>query len=108
MLVELFAVDPNMVYLRQLNAFCVTKKYIFLVEATGRFSNLPPGRYWAVARQAGDTDPHADGTLRALEEADTRLKLRRAAEADKNEVEFKPCQNVIDYQLPFKLLAIKN
>jgi len=29
MLVELIAVDPNMVYLRQLNAFRVMKKYIF-------------------------------------------------------------------------------
>jgi len=62
----------------------------------------------AVARQAADTEPHADATLRALEEVDTRLKLGRAAEADKNEIEFKPCQNVIDYQLPFKLSPVKN
>jgi len=92
------------------NAEDVLRFFTTAVQADGKFAfnNLPPGRYWAVARQAADTDPHADGTLRALEEADTRLKLRRAAEADKNEVEFKPCQNVIDYQLPFKLSSVKN
>src|SRR6185503_1054307 len=92
------------------NAEDVLRFFTTAVQADGKFAlnNLPPGRYWAVARQAADTDPHADGTLRTLEEGDTRLKLRRAAEADKNEVEFKPCQNVIDYQLPFKLSSVRN
>ena len=80
------------------------------VQADGRFSvnNLPPGRYWALARSADESDPQSEATLRAVEESDTRLKIRRAAEADKNEVEFKPCQNVIDYQLSFKPTSVKN
>ena len=80
------------------------------VQADGRFSvnNLPPGRYWALARSEADSDPQSEVTLRDFEEGDTRLKIRRAAEADKNEVELKPCQNVIDYQLPFKLSSVKN
>jgi hypothetical protein len=73
------------------------------VQADGTFAinNLPPGRYWMLARQAADSEPQSDATLRAVEEANTRLTIRRAAEAAKNEVELKPCQNLVDYQLPF-------
>jgi hypothetical protein len=77
-------------------------------DATFAFNNLPPGRYWALARQAAETDPRSDAALRAFEEGDTRLKIRRAAETDRKEVEFKPCQNVTDYQLPFKISSVKN
>ena len=66
------------------------------------------GRYWTLARQAADTDPQSDAALRAFEEGETRLKIRRAAEATKDEVEFKPCQNVIDYRLAFKISSPKN
>ena len=71
------------------------------------FNNLPPGRYWMLARQAADGEPQSDATLRATEESDARLKIRRAAEGAKNEIEFKPCQNLVDYQLPFKI-SVKN
>jgi hypothetical protein len=77
-------------------------------DGTFAFNNLPPGRYWTLARIAADNDPHSDAKLRAPEEAETRAQLRRAAEAAKTTVEFKPCQNVIDYQLPFKPAAVKN
>jgi hypothetical protein len=80
------------------------------VQADGIFAlnNLPPGRYWILAQQTSDGEPQSDATLRALEENDTRLKIRRAAEAAKSEVEFKPCQNIIDYQLPIKVSSLKN
>jgi Carboxypeptidase regulatory-like domain len=92
------------------NAEDVLRFFTTAVKADGTFAfnNLPPGRYWALARQAADTDPQSDATLRALEEGDTRLKIRRAAEAATTVVEFKPCQNVIDYQLPFKISSLKN
>jgi len=77
-------------------------------DGTFAFNNLPPGRYWALARPAADTDPQSDAALRSFEEGDTRLKIRRAAEAARAEVEFKPCQNVVDYQLPFKISSLKN
>ena len=76
-------------------------------DGTFAFNNLPPGRYWALAGQATDTDPQSDAVLRAFDEGDTRLKIRRAAEAARTEVEFKPCQNIIGYQLPLKILSLK-
>ena len=80
------------------------------VDATGTFAfnNMAPGRYWALARVAADNEPLSDSSLRAPEEADTRAQIRRAAETANSAVEFKPCQNVIDYQLPLKISALKN
>jgi len=43
--------------------------------------------------------------LRLPDETETRAKLRRDAEDAKNAIEFKPCQNVTDYQLPFSRLG---
>jgi hypothetical protein len=40
--------------------------------------------------------------LRLPESADARLKLRRAAETQKSDLELKPCQALNDYQLPVK------
>ena len=80
------------------------------VDATGTFAfnNMAPGRYWALARVAADNEPLSDSSLRAPGEADTRAQIRRAAETANSAVEFKPCQNVIDYQLPLKISALKN
>jgi hypothetical protein len=76
-----------------------------LVQADGTFAvnNLPPGRYWILARLSPNNEPQFDAKLRAPEQADARMQIRRAAEVAKTEIEFKPCQNVIDYQLPFKI-----
>lgn len=91
------------------NADDVLRFFSTAVSADGKFAfnNLPPGRYWMLARQAGDNESQSDATLRATEESDARLKLRRAAEGAKNEVQFRPCQNIIDYQLPLKI-SVKN
>ena len=106
---------PARLYLRLVpaekeNAEDVLRFFTTPVQADGTFAfnNLPPGRYWILARQAADTDPQSDAALRAFEEGDTRLNIRRAAEAARNEVEFKPCQNVIDYRLAFKVSSSKN
>ena len=77
--------------------------FMTAVEADGTFSfnNLPPGRYVAMTQTIGaDTDTLAK--LRFPEAADTRAKLRRAAETQKTSLELKPCQNLADYQLPLK------
>ena len=37
--------------------------------------------------------------LRSPDEGDMRTRLRREAEAAKTEIEFKPCQDVMGYQL---------
>jgi hypothetical protein len=70
-------------------------------DGTFALNNLAPGRYWALARLASDDEK------RAPDEAAERLNLRRAAEAAKSEVELKPCQNVVGYQLPIKVSALQ-
>jgi hypothetical protein len=64
-------------------------------DLTFAFNNLPPGRYLTLI----ETPPPTLAKLRQPEGAPTRTKLRRAAEAKKNEIELKPCQNLADYQL---------
>ncbi len=87
----------------------VLRFFTVLVNAEGTFAvnNLPPGRYWALARVAGDNEVRSDSKLRAPEAAETRAQILRAADADKAAVEFKPCQNVLAYQLPLKITSIK-
>jgi len=36
------------------------------------------------------------------------LMIRREAESAKVQLELKPCQNLVDYQLPFKNSPLKN
>lgn len=88
----------------------VLRFFTVMLNADGTFAvnNLPPSRYWALARVAGDNEPQSDSKLRAPEEADKRAQIRRAAEAAKTAVEFEPCQNVSNYQLPFKISSLKN
>src|SRR5258705_5488034 len=68
-------------------------------------NNLAPGRYWIVAQPAIDNAPSPLTKLRFTEETATLADLRSAAEAAKTEIEFKPCQNVTDYQLPLNSSA---
>ena len=62
------------------------------------FNNLAPGRYWIVAQATSD-DRSPSTKLRLPDSTEMRSALRRAAEAAKNEVEFKPCQNVVGFRL---------
>ncbi|HUS11692.1 MAG TPA: carboxypeptidase-like regulatory domain-containing protein [Pyrinomonadaceae bacterium] len=88
----------------------VLRFFTTAVQTDGTFSvnNVPPGRYWVLARLPGNSEPQIDAKLRAPDEADTRAQIRREAEANKTELELKPCQNVVDYQLPFRISAVKN
>ena len=70
-------------------------------DGTFSFNNLAPGRYLALVQPLeAQTDTLAK--LRLPESAETRAKLRRAAESQKTNLEIKPCQNLIDYELPIK------
>ncbi len=71
-------------------------------------NNLAPGRYWIVGQPAIDSVLSPLTKLRLPDETETRAKLRRDAEAAKTEIEFKPCQNITDYQLPLKSPATAN
>jgi hypothetical protein len=79
-------------------------------QSDGTFSlnNVPPGRYWLLARLSTNSETLSDVKLRSPEESETRARIRREAEANKTEIELKPCQNVADYQLPFRISAGKN
>jgi hypothetical protein len=71
------------------------------VAADGTFAlnNLPPGRYWATTKPAIENESNIVSKLRLPDETEARTKLRSEAETTKIEIEFKPCQNVADYEL---------
>jgi uncharacterized membrane protein YgcG len=62
-------------------------------------TNVAPGLYWALARTP--VDAQAESKLRTAEGRDERAALRRAGEDAKASVELKPCQNLVEYRLPF-------
>lgn len=82
----------------------VLRFFSVVVDGDRKFSvsNVPPGRYFAFATVAGDNESATISKLRLPEEVETRVKLRQQAEAAKTEIELKPCQNLIDYQLVLK------
>jgi hypothetical protein len=62
--------------------------------------HIPPGRYFIVTQPALEGTMPVLTTLRLPDEKETRARLRRDAEQTKVEIEFKPCQNVTDYEVP--------
>jgi len=67
------------------------------------FGNLAPGRYWIVAEAAVATDTNMLAKLRLPDEGDFRARLLHAAQTANVETELKPCQNLTDFHLPFKV-----
>lgn len=77
-----------------------------LVDGKITFNNLAPGRYWVLAKVGTPGAAASPLTkLRYPDETETRARLRREAEEGKNEIEFKPCQNVVGFELPLKSVA---
>ncbi|MGI8836773.1 MAG: carboxypeptidase regulatory-like domain-containing protein [Pyrinomonadaceae bacterium] len=76
-------------------------------DGTFALNNLPPGRYWAVAQVTPKNEIQPEFKLRSPAGTEARAQLRRAAEVGKLSVELKPCQNLVDYQLPV-LALLKN
>jgi len=81
----------------------VLRYFMTSVQADGTFSfnNLAPGRYLALV-QPLDAQTDTPAKLRLPDAAETRTKLRRAAESQKTNLELKPCQNLTDYELTIK------
>lgn len=81
----------------------VLRYFVAEAIADGSFNadNLPPGRYLLLAQRRAGTDQITTPKLQLPDAAENRLKLRRAAETTKIEIELKPCQNLSDYKLPF-------
>jgi len=82
----------------------VLRYFVTNIGADGAFTltNLPPGKYLALMQTTADAQIETLAKLRQPESAAARTKLRRSAEAQKAEIELKPCQNLTDYQLVSK------
>ena len=82
----------------------VLRYFVTDVSSEGAFTlnNLPPGRYWPLLQTTTQPEIATLAKLRLPESAEARTKLRRMAEAQKSDVELKPCQTLADYQLPPK------
>jgi hypothetical protein len=65
------------------------------------FANLAPGKYWLLVRAVSDAESSDRPPQPAAWDPAERAKLRKDAEAAKNEVELKPCQHVKDHVLRF-------
>jgi Carboxypeptidase regulatory-like domain len=65
-------------------------------------NSIAPGRYWISVQTVGEDAPLPLSRIRFPDGTETRAQIRRDAEAAKIEIEFKPCQNVVDYKLPLK------
>lgn len=80
----------------------VLRYFASLVTPDGSFAlnNLPPGRYWTVAKASVENESNVLSKLRLPDDAEARTKLRQEAILAKTETELKPCQNVTDYSLP--------
>ena len=61
-------------------------------DAAFQFKHLAPGKYWLLARPAAE----AENQLPVAFDAAERAKLRREAEAQKNEITLSPCQRTKD------------
>jgi hypothetical protein len=65
------------------------------------FTNFAPGKYWLLAKPVADNEATDRLPPPIAWDAAERLKLRKAAEAAKTEIELKPCQRVKDHVLKF-------
>jgi hypothetical protein len=74
------------------------------VRGGGAFElkHITPGKYLLVARQMVEKEAGDDQPLPVAWETIERAKLRREAEAAKNEIELEPCGRVKDYALRVK------
>lgn len=72
-------------------------------DKTISLNNIPPGRYLMVLQPPLDKVRPTLSKLRLPDEAETRARLRRDAVAATIEIEFEPCENVMGYQLPYKV-----
>ncbi len=70
-------------------------------DGSFEFKHIAPGKYLLHARQVAEKEAGDDQVRPAAWDAGERTKLRREAEAAKNEVELQPCQRVKDHVLRF-------
>lgn len=83
------------------NANDVLRFFATTIYDNGAFelNNIAPGRYWVLAQMGGED---SSTKVRLPLETETRARIRRLAEAAKTEIEFKPCQDILNFRLPLK------
>ena len=84
----------------------VLRFYAAPVSPDGKIAmnSLAPGRYWVLAQSTSDEGESPVRKLRWPDETEMRATLRRDAEGAKTQIELKPCQNVVDLQVPLRAL----
>ena len=68
-------------------------------DATFTLANLAPGRYYILAKEAGEAGPNEDGPRPVAWDQAARAAIRREAEAANQTIELQPCRRVTDYSL---------
>jgi hypothetical protein len=71
-------------------------------DGSFEFKHLAPGKYLLHTRQAPEKEANDDQARPIAWDAAERAKLRREAEAAKNEIELKACERLKDYVLKWK------
>jgi hypothetical protein len=84
----------------------VLRYFAALVAGDGSFDigNVPPGRYWVVAKAAAASDANMLSKLRLPDETELRSKIFHEGESAKTSAELKPCQNVTDYRVGLRTI----
>ena len=72
---------------------------LLTTDALFAFTNLAPGKYWLLAKAVADNEPSDRLPSAVAWDTAERAKLRKEAEAAKNEIELKACQRVKDHVL---------
>jgi Carboxypeptidase regulatory-like domain len=82
----------------------VLRYFVSLAREDGSFalSNVPPGRYWVIAKLPREGETNLFVNLRLPDQTEARARLLREGEGTKVAVDLKPCQNLSDYRLPFR------
>jgi hypothetical protein len=70
-------------------------------DSSFKLLNVPPGRYWLLARQLPEEESKKRLVRPQAWNAAARAGLRREAAASNVVIELKPCQRVADYQVRF-------
>jgi hypothetical protein len=80
----------------------VLRFYASPVNGDGSFTfdGVAPGLYHALVRTPDGRESQSESFLRSVEGKEERAALRHEAEGAKTDVELKPCQSLVDYQLP--------
>jgi hypothetical protein len=74
-------------------------------DASFAIGNIPPGRYWIIARPADDGDPTRVKPIR--QDSALRAKVLREAGDARKEVSLQRCERAVDFDLPYTPAAPK-